>query len=124
MDKLGWKVTMFLVNAVMIAAGVLMTLGGKLNAFPLILVGILLAGACYGGGITIQAALIRRFYGAKNYPSNLSTCNLVAIPAAILGPMLSAFLVDAAGGTFGSTFAMVAVMGVVSLIINFFIRKP
>lgn len=124
MDKLGWKITMFLDNIVIIAAGILMTVGGKTELFPVILIGMLLAGACYGGGITIQAALIRKFYGAKYYASNLSTCNLVAIPAAILGPMLSAYLVDAAGGTFGSTFIMVAVMGVLSLVINLFIRKP
>ena len=124
MDKLGWKVTMFLDNAVIIGAGLLMTIGGRMDSFALILIGMLLAGGCYGGGITIQAALIRGFYGSTHYASNLATCNLVAIPAAILGPMLSAALVDAAGGTYGTTFLMVMVMGLVSLGINFLIRKP
>ena len=124
MDKFGWKATMFIDNAVIIAAGLLMVLGNSLGLFPLVLIGMLLAGVCYGGGVTIQASLVRSFYGSKNYAVNFSTCNLVMIPAAFIGPMISAALVDAAGGAFGPTFVMVVVMGLGSLLINFFIRKP
>jgi OFA family oxalate/formate antiporter-like MFS transporter len=124
MDRLGWKATMFLDNGIIIAAGVLMVAGNSLGSFPMVLTGMLLAGICYGGGITIQASLVRSFYGSKHYAVNFSTCNLVSIPAAILGPMLSAALVDAAGGAYGPTFAMVVVMGLVSLGVNFLVRKP
>ena len=124
MDKFGWKVTMLIDNAVIISAGLLMVLGNALGLFPLVLIGMLMAGICYGGGVTIQASLVRTFYGSKNYAVNFSTCNLVMIPAAFIGPMISAALVDAAGGAFGPTFIMVVVMGFFSLVINFFIRKP
>ena len=124
MDRLGWKATMFIANGVIIGAGVLMVIGNGLGAFPLVLIGMLLAGVCYGGGVTIQASLVRSFYGSKNYAVNFSTCNLVSIPAAIIGPMISAALVDAAGGSFGPTFVMVIIMGGVSLALNFLIRKP
>ena len=124
MDKFGWKATMLIDNAVIISAGLLMVLGNALGLFPLVLIGMLMAGVCYGGGVTIQASLVRTFYGSKNYAVNFSTCNLVMIPAAFIGPMISAALVDAAGGAFGPTFIMVVVMGFFSLIINFFIRKP
>lgn len=124
MDRFGWKVTMLLTNGVIIGAGVLMVVGNALGAFPLVLIGMLLAGVCYGGGVTISASMIRSFYGSKNYALNFSTCNLVSIPAAIIGPMISAALVDAAGGAFGPTFVMVIVMGGLSLILNFLIRKP
>ena len=124
MDKLGWKKTMFAANGIIIGAGVLMVLGNRAGLFPVVLSGMLLAGICYGGGITIQASLVRSFYGSRDYAVNFSTCNLVSIPAAIIGPMISAALVDAAGGTFGPTFVMVIVMGGISLILNFMIRKP
>lgn len=124
MDKLGWKATMFLANGAIIAAGILMTLGNSLGVFPLVFAGMLMAGVCYGGGVTIQASLVRSFYGSKNYAVNFSTCNLVSIPAAIVGPMISAALIDAAGGTYGPTFIMVIVMGLLSLVLNFMIRKP
>ena len=124
MDRFGWKTTMFLANGAIIAAGVLMVLGDRMSAFPVVLMGMLMAGITYGGGVTIQASLVRSFYGSKNYPVNFSTCNLVSIPAAIVGPMISAALVDAAGGAFGPTFIMVIVMGGVSLMLNFLIRRP
>lgn len=124
MDKFGWKATMLIDNAVIISAGLLMVLGNALGLFPLVLIGMLMAGICYGGGVTIQSSLVRTFYGSKNYAVNFSTCNLVMIPAAFIGPMISAALVDAAGGAFGPTFIMVVVMGFFSLVINFFIRKP
>lgn len=124
MDKFGWKATMLIDNAAIISAGLLMVLGNALGLFPLVLIGMLMAGVCYGGGVTIQASLVRTFYGSKNYAVNFSTCNLVMIPAAFIGPMISAALVDAAGGAFGPTFIMVVVMGFFSLVINFFIRKP
>lgn len=124
MDKVGWKGTMYIANAAIILAGVLMVLGNRLDSFALVFVGMLMAGVCYGGGVTIQASLVRSFWGSENYPVNFSTCNLVSIPAALVGPMISAALIDAAGGAFGSTFVMVIVMGCVSLILNLLIRKP
>ncbi len=124
MDKLGWKTTMFIANGAIILSGVLMTLGNAMGAFPLVFIGMLMAGVCYGGGVTIQASLVRSFYGSKNYAVNFSTCNLVSIPAALIGPMISAALIDASGGAFGSTFVMVIVMGCISLVLNFLIRKP
>lgn len=87
------------------------------------MVGMLLMGVCYGGGITISAALIRQLYGSKHYASNFSVCNLCLIPASILGPMLSAVLQDASGG-YWTTFLMVVILGVVTMGMNLFIRRP
>ena len=128
-DKFGWKATMLLSSSIIIVAGILMVIGNNVNAFPVVLIGMLLAGVCYGGGITIQASLVRTFYGSKNYPMNFSACNLVIIPAAF-GPFISGALVDAAGGAaagaaaYASSFMLVIVMGVVSLLLNLLIRKP
>lgn len=124
MDRFGWKATMFISNGAIIGAGVLMVIGNAVHLFPIVLVGMLAAGVCYGGGVTIQASLVRSFYGSKHYAVNFSTCNLVMIPAAFIGPMISAALVDAAGGAFGPTFIMVTLMGGLSLVLNFLIRKP
>lgn len=124
MDRLGWKRTMFLNNGILIAAGLLLLLGGNRQLGVVVLTGMLLMGICYGGGVTISAALIRQLYGSRNYASNFSVCNLCTIPASILGPMLSAALQDASGGGYDSTFLMVLVLGGITLLINFGIRKP
>ena len=124
MDSLGWKRTMYLNNMVLLASGILLCVGDRGAGGIVVLVGMLLMGVCYGGGITISAALVRQLYGSRHYASNFSVCNLCMIPGSILGPILSAALQDASGGGYSSTFVMVVVLGVVTLIMNFFIKKP
>ena len=125
MDRLGWKKTMYLNNAILLLSGLTLCLGGlgKTDIPVVVLVGMLLMGVCYGGGITISAALVRQLYGSKHFASNFSVCNLCMIPGSILGPILSAALFDASGD-YRSTFVMVVVLGVVTMIMNLFIRKP
>lgn len=124
MDRLGWKRTMYLANLVLILSGILLLLGDRAGSGVIVLVGMLLMGICYGGGITISAALIRQLYGSRNYAANFSVCNLCTIPASIVGPMLAAALQDLSGGGYFTTFVMVIVMGILTMIMNFGIRKP
>lgn len=123
-DRFGWKATMFGINGVLIASGLLMFFGGQAMATPVVLVGMLLMGIVYGSGITLNATMIRRLYGSTHYAQNFSVCNLCTFPAAIIGPMLSAALIQAANGGYQTTFLMVIVLGGLTLIMNFFIRKP
>ena len=124
MDRLGWKSTMYLANCVLLASGIVLLLGDRAGSGAVVLAGMLLMGVCYGGGITISAALIRQLYGSRNYASNFAVCNLCTIPASIIGPMISAALQDMSGGGYFSTFVMVIIMGAVTLALNFGIRKP
>lgn len=124
MDRLGWKGTMYLNNGILLLAGLVLCAGDRLNAGGIVLAGMLLMGVCYGGGITISAALVRQLYGSAHYAANFSICNLCLIPASVIGPIISAALVDAAGGGYRSTFLMVVVLGAVTMVMNLFIRKP
>ena len=123
MDKRGWKFTMYLNNALMIVSGALLFCGDAVSAGVVAMVGMLIMGICYGGGITISASLIRTLYGSKHFASNFAICNLCMIPASILGPLLSAKLLDMAGGSFDTTFLMVIILGVVTLVLNFFVKE-
>lgn len=124
MDRLGWKRTMYLANCVLLSSGIVLLLGDRAGSGVTVLAGMLLMGVCYGGGITISAALIRQLYGSRNYAANFAVCNLCTIPASIIGPMISAALQDMSGGGYFSTFVMVIIMGAVTLALNFGIRKP
>ncbi|MCO7122926.1 MFS transporter [Ihubacter massiliensis] len=123
MDKSGWKFTMYLNNMLMILAGVLLFSGDRIAAGAVALAGMLIMGICYGGGITISASLIRTLYGERHYASNFAICNLCLIPASIAGPLLSARLLDMAGGSYNTTFIMVIVLGIITLAMNFFIKE-
>ena len=124
MDSMGWKKTMYLSNFILLASGSLLCVGDKSFSGVVVLIGMLLMGVCYGGGITISAALIRSLYGGRHYSSNFSVSMLCLIPASIIGPMISAALQDASGGGYWSTFVMVIILGVVTLLMNACIRKP
>lgn len=124
MDGLGWKKTMYLSNAVLLLSGVLLCAGDKYFSGSIVLIGMLIMGICYGGGITVTAALIRELYGNQHYASNFSICTLCLIPASIIGPIISAALQDASGGGYWSTFVMVIVLGVITMAMNLFIKKP
>ncbi|MCD8144576.1 MAG: MFS transporter [Oscillospiraceae bacterium] len=123
MDRLGWKPVLYLVNGVMLVAGMMMVAGDRSGFHFPVFCGMMLLGCCYGSGISIASSLIRRLYGNRHYASNFSMCNLCTFPAAVIGPLISAALQDASAG-YTSTFLMVAVISCVALVINLFIRKP
>ncbi len=123
MDRLSWKKTLYLNNGILLCSGIVLLLGDRMTSGVIVIVGMLVMGISYGGGITISAALIRQLYGTKYYAANFSVCNLCMIPASVIGPMISAALQDGSGG-YLSTFVMVIVLGVIALVLNRFIRKP
>lgn len=115
-DKKGRKLTMTLIVLVVIVAGILLTIGAKVFAASIVLVGMILVGISYGGSPTISAAFINKAYGAKNFPLNFSIINCSLIPAALIGPIVSSFLIEKSGGNYNTTFVMVIVLGVVAFI--------
>ncbi len=123
MDRMGWKGTMFFNNGILLTSGILLCIGDQCGAAMIVLAGMLCMGICNGGGITISAALIRQLYGSKYYASNFSVCNLCLIPASIIGPMISAALQDGSG-SYWSTFVMVTALGIITMALNFGIRRP
>ncbi len=123
MDRLGWKRTMYLNNALVILSGGLLLLGDRIGSGLIVLLGMLVMGISYGGGITIAAALIRDLYGSRYYAANFSVSTLCLIPASILGPLISAWLQDGSGN-YLSTFLMVMAISGVALVLNLFIRNP
>lgn len=115
MDKTGRSHGMLIVNFCLIAAALLLLLGNGTGALVPVIVGMVIVGICYGGGVTISSKVINDLYGAEHYAVNFSLANFCAIPAAFLGPYLSGVLQDRSGGAYGSTFVMLFVLSLVAL---------
>lgn len=74
-DRIGRKLTMLLVAACFLA-GIGLLWGALGGSLPLLTLGFVFVGLGYGGGPTMSAAVIKEFYGEKNYPVNFSIVNV------------------------------------------------
>lgn len=103
-DKTGRKISTVINTVFMLIAGVLLMTGAKTGTLIPIVAGLIFAGLAYGGVPTISSAYINKAFGAKNFPTNFSIANFSLLPAAILGPMISAKLLESGGGRYDSSF--------------------
>ncbi len=124
LDVLGRTKTMLLANGLMLLSGLTLLVGDRISSAPVVLIGMLILGVCYGNSVTIGTGVIRQFYGEKNFAVNLSLNNCCAIPASIVGPYISGVLQDISGGGFTTTFILVVCLAIADLLLTPFIRKP
>ena len=103
-DRRGRFFSTLVNNAFMLAAGILLTLGGMSGKYIFILCGLVFVGLAYGGCPTITSAYINRAFGPANFPTNFSIANFSLIPAATIGPMISSALLESAGGSYQTNF--------------------
>lgn len=114
-DKFGRKVSTLVNTGFMIVAGILLTCGGLTGKFVFIVIGLIFVGLAYGGCPTISSAYAMDAFGPKNYPTNFSVVNFSLIPAATIGPMISAKLFEAAGGSYNTNFYAIIAFAVAGL---------
>lgn len=123
-DRVGRVRAMRICNGMLVASGLLLTVGGWLNSGLPVLLGMLLMGVCYGNSVTIGLQVVRQFYGTKHYATNMAVINSCAIPGSFLGPMVASALQTAAGGDYQTTFLVVLALAVVDLIVGLGVKKP
>ena len=111
-DRFGRKLSMIINVGFTCTAGILLLAGDMTSATAVIIVGLLFTGLGYGGTPTLSSAFIHREFGPKYFPVNFSICNFSLIPAAIIGPMISSYLIDKAGGAYTGTFVMIIILAV------------
>ena len=114
-DRFGRKTSSIVNNIFMIIAGALLIAGGVSHSLILVVIGLIFVGLSYGGTPTITSAYVNKAFGAKYFASNFSIANFSLIPAAIIGPIISAKLLEAAGGKYDSNFRALIVFTLVAL---------
>ena len=103
-DRRGRFFSTLVNNAFMLAAGILLTLGGMSGKYIFILCGLVFVGLAYGGCPTITSAYVNKAFGPANFPTNFSIANFSLIPAATIGPMISSALLESAEGSYQTNF--------------------
>lgn len=121
-DRLGWRVTMLIVNAVSLLSVLVLAAALLTNQFALVVVGFVVTGIAYGGAPTMGSAFIGKFFGPQNYPVNFSIGNMNLLVASFSGTVAGA-LFDASG-SYVTTLAAIGVCAVVAFVILGLIRQP
>lgn len=121
-DRLGRRKTMLLANVVAIAAAGVTLLSVLIGSVPLCVAGLCVTGFSYGSCPTISSAFVSAFYGSKHFPMNFSIMNFNLMGASLLATASSMLLTSA--GSYVAPFALLLVLSVVALVLNFSVKKP
>ena len=121
-DTLGRRLTMLASNVVTIVAAGITLVAVWVTSLPLCIVGLCLTGISYGSCPTISSAFTLSFYGAKHFSTNYSITNFNLIAASFIATFSNNLLIST--GSYTAPFAMLLVLAVVAMGLNFSIRKP
>lgn len=121
-DNIGRRRTQYVTSLVAILAPVIIVVAYLTHSMPVAVIGLCLAYFSYGFAPTGSTAFVGTFFGAKNFPLNLSVLNLILIPTGF-SSFLAGFLKDSFG-SFMYAYILLAVCSVIGLFINLSIKKP
>lgn len=121
-DSLGRKITMISANVVTIIAAAVTLVAVMVGSLPICIIGLCLAGISYGSSPTVTSACSASFYGTKHFPMNYSIMNFNLIFASFIANLSNSLLISS--GSYISSFAMLLILAVVALGLNFSIKKP
>lgn len=122
-DRFGYNVAVTLDCIFLLLSGIVLTLGSISNNVILIFVGLLLVGMAYGGAPSLSSSFTHATYGEKNFSVNYSIINFSLIPAAVIGPMISSFLLEKSNGNYTSTFIMIIVLAIFALVMKLLLNS-
>lgn len=121
-DILGNKKTMLMISLGFIVSGIILMASLYFENLILLAAGFIILGLSYGGIMPTNSTIISQFYGTKNYSTNFSMITMNVLLASPLGQLLGGL--QGSSGSYFMTFLIITILGVVSILINKFIRKP
>lgn len=121
-DVIGRRATMISANVLTIVAAGVTLLAVSIHSLPICIVGLCLTGMSYGSCPTLTSAFTLSFYGQKYFAVNYSIINFNLIAASFIATFSNSLLIST--GAYIAPFAMLLVLSVCALGLNFSIRKP
>jgi len=115
-DKLGISKATYTSSAILLASGIFLYTGAVFKNVILIFAGMLMMGLCYGSSPSMSSAVVNLLFGSRNYQVNISLLNIMIIPAAISGPIVSSFLLNRSNGAYNSNFILIIIFALASLL--------
>lgn len=121
-DTMGRRFTMFAANIIAILAAVITLFAVICSSLPLCIIGLCLTGISYGTSPTIASAFVGSFYGQKHFASNLGVMNFNLMVASLIATACSALRTSTQN--FIAPYILLLTLALISLALNFTIKKP
>ena len=121
-DTLGRRTTMISANVLTVFAAGITLLAVYIHSLPVCIIGLCLTGLSYGSCPTVTSAFTASFYGQKYFSVNYSITNFNLIAASFIATLSNTLLIST--GSYTAPFAMLLVLAIAALGLNFSIRKP
>lgn len=121
-DLWGQRKTMIFSNLLTIFAAASILVAVLISSVPLCIVGLCLTGLSYGSCPTTSAAFTSSYFGMKHFSSNMAVMNLNLMLGSMVATLSSSLYT--ATGDYIVPFAVLLGMTLVSLFLNFNIRRP
>ncbi|MDR1013586.1 MAG: MFS transporter [Coriobacteriales bacterium] len=122
-DRFGYRLSLIGISVAYVVASLLLFVATGMRAVPLVFCGYMFVGLGFGSISTVLAAVTNRFYGQRNYASNLAVAYMDFVPAALVGPPLIG-LIETMGGSYRYGFLLLAAFAVAAVVAAFLIRPP
>ena len=118
-DKIGWANTLLIVFVLHL----INMLGfGFYNNLPILIVGITLAGFCFGTTLSVFPVITVDQFGLKNYSSNYGIMYLAFGFAGIAAPVIASYFLDL-NGNYNTVYLVCAVGMVAMILTNLLVRR-
>ncbi|MDR2590772.1 MAG: MFS transporter, partial [Oscillospiraceae bacterium] len=118
-DKIGWANTLLFVFALHLVN----MIGFRFyNSLPLLILGVALAGLCFGSTLSVYPAITVDRFGLKNYSSNYGIMYMAFGFAGVAAPFIASYFRDI-DGHYNTVFTVCAVGMLLMIGINLLVRK-
>ena len=114
-DGLGQKRTTLIVLVIMLVAGCTLYASRLIHSIIPITAGLIFVGLAYGGLPTLTSSFTNKSFGQKYFAVNFGIASFNVLPAAVIGPILSAKLMESSGGEYFSSFFAIIILAIVSV---------
>ncbi len=120
-DAFGRRKTMISANMITAFAALSALVAVKLSSLPLLIAALCLTGLSYGSCPTVSAAFTESFFGRKHFATNYSITNFSLIATSFIANFSNSLLQST--GSYTAPFIMLLALSVISLVINYTLKK-
>jgi OFA family oxalate/formate antiporter-like MFS transporter len=122
-DRFGFRISLFIMPVAFILSSALLALALAMGQLWVVFPAFVLLGVGFGSWSTIYPAIVIRFYGQRDYGTNLSVAFTDFVPASLVGPIVLGAM-QTASGSYLAAIPVLLITCCTAIVLAFIIRPP